>query len=371
MQLKVDFTALEAIASRFRSDRKFEVDIESGNAWEPIDVQLQSGIEVSIEQVVVVDNLLSYQGRHVILYIRDHGRGVVRALEHPASGRKYHLADCTTLQEMRADGRFDRYVVTQSISGEFDISGFDPATRREIQGKARLQVCMNCLRLLNYKSYLLAAPQDRGKIRDRFALLEFFETYSTRFKHLPSGLSDKAGASVYSEDWAEISQRLRAETGFTCESCSVCLEGNRSLLHVHHVNGVKSDNRRANLQVLCKDCHRKQPNHQHIFMRLAEMNLINELRRRQGRVQRSWTDAKRYADLAVRPLLEVAERVGWSAPEIGLEDKNATQGPFDAAWPEERLAVSSVHDPKKVPGWKVTRPGSLLSELAKKLPPGR
>src|SRR5690606_34846188 len=122
MRLKVDFTALELIAARFRSDRKFDLDGAADTPWEPIDIALQSGVDISSGELEVIDGLLSYKGRHVILYIRDHGRNVQQALDDPTSGRKFHLAHCETLAQMRAEGRFDRYVVTQAVSGEYDIS---------------------------------------------------------------------------------------------------------------------------------------------------------------------------------------------------------------------------------------------------------
>lgn len=367
MHLSVDFSALERIAARFQSRRAFDLEVKDDLPWDPVDVALQSGVEISLDELDVVDGLLSYQGRHVILYIRDHGASVLKAIQMPSTGRKYHLADCETLVEMRAKGRFNRYVVTQAVSGDFDISGFDPATRKEVIGSAKLQVCMNCLKMLNYKSSLIVPSPARNQIRDSFTLLEFFETYSTRFKHLPSGLAGKAGASVYTADWGEISQRLRADSGFTCEDCGVCLDSHRSLLHVHHVNGVKNDNSRTNLQVLCKDCHRKQPNHQHIFLKASEMVLISRLRRQQQKVGRNWMSVKRHADLALKPLLEVAEKVGWAVPDLGLEPDGGNGVQFDAAWPESRLAVSSAITSGAVGGWKITRPGKLLAELASKI----
>jgi hypothetical protein len=41
----------------------------------------------------------------------------------------------------------------------------------------------------------------------------------------------------------------------------------KDLLHVHHINGVKSDNSEMNLRVLCQYCHGEQPNHEHMKQR--------------------------------------------------------------------------------------------------------
>lgn len=365
MRLSVNFDALERVASIFRSDRKFDFEAAADIPWEPIDIALQSGIEIRPEELEIIDGLLSYKGRHVILYIRDHGRGIADALTDPKSGRKFHLADCVTLEQMRSEGRFARYVVTRAVTGDFEIAGVDPVTRKEVTGSARLQVCINCLKHLNYRSALIGSQSQRREARDDFQLAEFFETYSTRFKYLPQGLAAKSGASVYSGDWPELSQRLRANANYGCEECGVCLEEKKSLLHVHHINGIKNDNRRANLQVLCKDCHRKQPQHQHIYMKAGEMALILRLRRCQQLIGRTWESAYKHADLAVRPLLEVAQRRGWEAPEVGLELDSEAQ--FDAAWPGRRLGVSSTIGSREVPGWVVEPPGKLLRDLAAEL----
>ncbi len=51
------------------------------------------------------------------------------------------------------DTNFERYVVTNDISGEFYITGYDYMTRQPVEGKTRLHICKNCLTYLNYKGY--------------------------------------------------------------------------------------------------------------------------------------------------------------------------------------------------------------------------
>src|SRR5690348_12500442 len=63
----------------------------------------------------------------------------------------------------------------------------------------------------------------------------------------------------YPEDWPVLSRRLREEMDWQCELCGRSFRDRPDRLHVHHRSGVKSDNSRSNLQVLCADCHAQQP----------------------------------------------------------------------------------------------------------------
>lgn len=368
MRLNVDFIALEEITQRYRSERIFRLSDgvrEEMPEWDPIDVGLQKGIELPLDEIEVMDGLLSYKGRQVILYIKDHGKGIQSALEDMSKRRKFHVAECITLEDMRLKNRFERYVATQNVSGVFTISGVDPVLRHEVAGDVCLQVCINCLKAINYKAFLLSGREVKDSVRNNFSLLEFFETYSTLFKRLPAGLSDNPGSSVYTSDWPDVSRAVRDAAGGACEDCGVVLGMGSSLLHVHHINGVKNDNRRANLQCLCKDCHRKQPNHGHMFMTGEEMRLINRLRREQGKLVPGWESILRRSDLAMMPVLEMARHKGWGAPELSYSPANTTQSKsvLDAAWPERRVGIGSSADRRAVAGWDIKSPGVLLKEL--------
>ena len=60
----------------------------------------------------------------------------------------------------------------------------------------------------------------------------------------------------YPDNWAEIAYRVKVEAGFRCERCGRSHNPQDGyMLGVHHLNKVKSDNRRANLAALCQKCH--------------------------------------------------------------------------------------------------------------------
>ena len=360
MKLTVDFSELHAAVALMGADK-----LDVGNplratlsAIDPIDIVLSSeGLEVHINEVEMQSGMLAFQGRQVLLYIQDHGTGVQEALDDGIKGNKFHVADCVTLKKMRAAGRFQRYVATNNIEGTFMISGSDYYSGQAVEGKTRLRVCKNCLSKLNYKGY---SQGNRAKIFDAFSLTEFFETFSSFFPHMPKRMAGN-NDSLYTDDWPQLSARCKALKNYICESCHVDLSDHKHLLHVHHRNGVKTDNSASNLQVLCADCHRKQPLHDWMFVKHADTQLINRLRRHQkgDNARINWDQAFVFADPGVHGVLHLARAKGMPPPRIGYEINDATQGlvaELELAWPGRRMGVA-ISDQDVIAankkGWRV------------------
>jgi hypothetical protein len=99
--------------------------------------------------------------------------------------------------------------------------------------------------------------------------------------------SDQNQLGGYETAWKDISRKYRQSVGWICEKCRVNCAGETRLLHTHHMNGIKMDNRFANLQALCVDCHSNEPGEGHSWMREkakedGRLAAVAELRRRQG-----------------------------------------------------------------------------------------
>lgn len=193
--------------------------------------------------------------------------------------------------------------------------------------------------MLNYKGS--KSHGNSYKYAVNFNLTEFFRTYSSFFVAMPRGADNsKVG---YSSSWPEISKRYREKKNYTCEKCHVYLRSNPSLCHVHHINGVKSDNNENNLQALCADCHRKE-HIDHMFVSRSHMQAIAKLRYQQNIGKNvNWNTALKLVDPVLRGDLEETRRKGYETPYIHYQVNNKSTGEdyyLDAVWPDLGFAVN-------------------------------
>lgn len=193
---------------------------------------------------------ITYKGRRVILYIRDQVQYGDKPREY-----KFHLVDCTTLKIMRNQNRYGKYVVSTSTTGKFKVNRI--INNRPIEIEKELHVCKHCLKQLKRRGYNFAYKN--------FSIEEFFkvmnEDNSGNFATLPNENDLTAPTNAYPGNWNEISRRLKEKYNYTCQECGRNFFYRKSLLHVHHKNGLKNDCRESNLEVLCRDCHQAKHNH--------------------------------------------------------------------------------------------------------------
>jgi hypothetical protein len=233
-----------------------------------LDALVSVGIDISSLDEVKAhsDGTLVYKDKRVVLYIRDvnlHGSGRANQDDLP----KFHIANCKTLDDMRAQNRFGRYVVAANVTGEFTLNQI----RRTGSVKAtteRLHVCQNCLLHLRYDGFDKSMPFTMKRlIRDQFSLPIFFQ----RYPHdviFESDAEDELTAPLndYTGDFGMHATAAKLRARYCCEGCGVSLVDRRKrrYLHAHHLNSIKYDNSPDNLRVLCILCHASQPGHDHM-----------------------------------------------------------------------------------------------------------
>ena len=237
--------------------------------------------------------LLVSGGRPVLVYIRDHIVMTPNPLT-PEACRKVHFTACQALHRMDAAGRFERYRRTMSESNIYVI---DVSSGRGVvsEVRTRLYPCQYCLGNARYMGFFYTmSKQERRRIVEAFdarVIMEILRRHLRRFSErdvvdpyrllawIARDMFERMGNLRWAglstnrpENWPAISKNRRETANWTCECCQVSLKENemRRMLHVHHVNGDKSDNTASNLQALCVLCHRARDLHLGVSERVIE-----------------------------------------------------------------------------------------------------
>ncbi|MGL6166921.1 MAG: HNH endonuclease, partial [Fusobacteriaceae bacterium] len=127
-----------------------------------------------------------------------------------------------------------------------------------------LLVCKNCLKALGYKSYG-ASQLISNEVFNNFTVKEFLDKYNTEIHIEPIHTSLDQPLNEYSKDWNNISYSYKNSKRFICQDCKKDCSKDTAELHVHHVDGLKYNNKASNLEVVCVKCHSKKPMHGHML----------------------------------------------------------------------------------------------------------
>ena len=233
---------------------------------EEIDALTSKGIDVELSAVQVLpDGTLAYKNSRVILYIRDI---VYYREDEPIHLPRFHISDCKTLEDMRANNRFERYVVATREDGQFALNVISRnGSNGTVQSiTERLSVCQNCLNRLRWDGFKLRMNKHtRLDSVDRFRIANFFAAYGkTLVTKSPQHDANSAPLNTYSTEFSALGDRIKAERGYRCCTCGINLADHRTYLHAHHKNALKNDSRPDNIAILCVACHAEQYNHSHI-----------------------------------------------------------------------------------------------------------
>lgn len=202
-------------------------------------------ISFSQKGLIVVD------GIKCVLYIKNQSNGV--NTYNKTSTYKYHICECPTIKSMIASGRKDRYVATNRDDGLFIVNVqnyFSKAKEMELE----LGLCNNCMAIL----------KEKGIFTDNFNLKNYFKKHNSMIKTTFKKSEQVLIEEKYAPNQEEIAMEYKKSVHYICQICNINCSSHHELLHLHHKNGIGTDNISSNLMVLCIDCHMNQPNHGHM-----------------------------------------------------------------------------------------------------------
>lgn len=356
MKLKIDFSELFSLGKRMLLEGVDFPLAKYSNNFLPIYIPELKPKPIKITDLDPGTGLIFHKGFQVLLYIRDHSNIYDATIAESSNGNKYHIAWCKVLNTMRQEGRFGRYHMNYRLDGQFEIDN-----GHGLHQNVKLNVCKSCLEHLNYRGS--ADREKRKGIFKSFILNEFLANYSTCFQNMPEGVFTSKN-SGYTSDWKSISREIRNRKKFICSDCGVDMNNHQELCDVHLKDGVKYNNSDFNLEVVCRDCHRKKPLHGGMLLTAPEMKIIQMSRLQQKLLTaKSWKDIYSLTDTSIHGDLQILETQRYSLPQLchQVNDERNTVITLDAAWAAEKIAINLV--PVKLPGWTIFTVGEAVAFL--------
>lgn len=156
---------------------------------------------------------------------------------------RMHIRKCSTIQEFIDSGSFRkeyRHANTESVP-VVDMDNDDNEVI--IDG---LPLCRNCAaQLIN---------EEKGIVIDSNSFVALLKATRNANDEEENIDVDIFG---YTKGWEKISKDYRSQHNYTCEKCGLHITNkwDYRFMHVHHIDGDKTNNEPSNLQCLCVRCH--------------------------------------------------------------------------------------------------------------------
>ncbi len=256
------YDKLNDLRKKMNADLIFWEANTQWNAFDPFgfraSLREKGEVEIPFDEIKVniSDKTLELFGEKILVYIRDQRYSW-------ETNYKFHIANCRTLIDAQNHNRYKKYVASINTNGIFKVNIIHGSSVDENQ-EIKLKVCKNCLQTINYKNYRYSNYSGKMKIYQNFSIEEYFNIYKKQNIKKPIHTNITAPLNNYTDDFKEIANKLKEKHNYICSKCHRDFSADKKFLHVHHKDGIKSNNNTENLEVLCIACHAKEYNHSHI-----------------------------------------------------------------------------------------------------------
>lgn len=293
--MDINFDGLDNLVKKMGATVK---DWDSGKSTQdiqlkPIDTGTKKSIREALEQFEIdkETGILYKDGVPWILYIKAPKDATIEELKNTPKESKntprYHITgDCSTIETMKRNNRYDRYVFDPNIEEKFEVFGYKRRSKWWGQGKpeivkdVELGVCYNCLKRAKYKNIGRESTTD---LKKNFNVEKWFKD-NVQEKFLKPKFSYKNYPDpIYNRDFYTKSSDLKFRRNWTCENCGLEGISHKRLIHCDHIDGNPGNNNSSNLRLVCVDCHRAKGQNKSVGSN-ADYRACLDLKRKQNKV---------------------------------------------------------------------------------------
>ena len=175
---KLNFEPLKEIMKKMGIDESVKPNIEILEkrkiTWKKISDF--SGLDININDVTCSkDGYIEYEGfSKLIAYIKDQKFYIDTDFNNSNNLKKFHIAyNCKTLDDARKSKEANKYKIVLNKSPKFSINIFLNGRLIDRETVKKLQVCKNCLKILNYKNFNEKSYNEKENIVNNFSFEEF------------------------------------------------------------------------------------------------------------------------------------------------------------------------------------------------------